>query len=149
MTKCPSCFFTTPKRLPRVDRRLLALTAQGPAIDLYDLVENKQLGVAFVCLDDARQRFGDVAYALHEAYACIIWYREFAVDPPKEMEAVFTAKLYNIDELLAQVHLAANAYENALPALIPILLKMRSRLGERLDIEEGMKVEFHSLVLMV
>ena len=81
--------------LPQFDRKSwLVATAPGPGIDMHDLVNNGKLGVAVDCLDDARDRFDQALSALREAYACLIWHREFSEQEHREIIATATGKFY-------------------------------------------------------
>ena len=81
-------------RLPGIDRRLLVATFQGPDVDLHDLTKGDKLGIALVCLEDAAHRFSEVGLALHEAYACQVWYLEASPKAPLEFEAAFACRFY-------------------------------------------------------
>ncbi|MCB0197066.1 MAG: hypothetical protein KDJ65_34275 [Anaerolineae bacterium] len=81
-------------KLPVLDRRLHLATFQGPGVDINDLINEENIGVAIVCLSDAGHRFAATRLALHEAYACLIWYREDSPNAPREMTSVFLSKFY-------------------------------------------------------
>ena len=81
-------------RLPRIDKDLLLAKELGFGVDLYDLNEGGSLGVALVCLRDAVNRFIQARMALHEAYACQVWYLEESPKASLDFEAALTGRFY-------------------------------------------------------
>jgi hypothetical protein len=52
------------------------------------------LPLAGVCLNDTLSGIAEARCALHEAFACLTWYREKSPRKPNEPAAVFTARFY-------------------------------------------------------
>ncbi len=80
--------------LPSVSESLRIATQISPGVDLHDLIENTNLGIALVCLGDAYDRFIQVRMALFEAQACLSWYRHESQQAPQEFEAALTSRFY-------------------------------------------------------
>ena len=80
--------------LPALDNRFGLATFQEPGVDIQDLDRRSTLGVALVCLNDAGQRFYQTRIALHEAFACLSWYREESPKAPLELQAIALGKFY-------------------------------------------------------
>ena len=52
------------------------------------------LPLAAVCLNDTLSGITEARCAVHEALACLVWYREKSPDKPNEPAAVFTSRFY-------------------------------------------------------
>lgn len=52
------------------------------------------LPLAGVCLNDSLSGIMEARCALHEAFACLMWYREKSPSKPNEPAAVFTSRFY-------------------------------------------------------
>ena len=52
------------------------------------------LPLAGVCLNDTLSGITEARCALHEAFACLMWYREKSPSKPNEPAAVFTSRFY-------------------------------------------------------
>ena len=63
------------------------------SLSITDHLNNTNLIGAIECLDDARKRYSQIQYSLYEALTCVIWNREFAIQPCEE-NAIFTGEYY-------------------------------------------------------
>jgi hypothetical protein len=52
------------------------------------------LPLAGVCLNDTLSGIAEARCAVHEALACLVWYREKSPNKPNELAAVFTSRFY-------------------------------------------------------
>jgi hypothetical protein len=107
---------TVEKELPNVlDVRTASLYLQPDFISM-GFPSGSTVPIASVCLQDVTSALEEARYALLEALAHIVWYRE-KCEPPNEPLAVFFGKFYADDAALrmyaAGEHLA-NAIENML-----------------------------------
>ncbi|HEU5101504.1 MAG TPA: hypothetical protein VFU22_20920 [Roseiflexaceae bacterium] len=91
--------------LPQLDDRFPFAAFPGPSVDLYDLTHNGHLGISLACLSDSGYRLQEMRLGLHEAYACLAWYREETAQP-SEFEAVLTSRFY-IDHVAMLLYAAA------------------------------------------
>ena len=82
------------KLIPQIGTKAFLAASHGAGVDINDLIEGTNFGIALVCLEDAIQRFSQVRMALHETFACLIWYREVSPKSPNETSAVFLGKFY-------------------------------------------------------
>jgi hypothetical protein len=55
---------------------------------------NSALPLAGVCLNDTLSGITEARCALHEALACLVWYRERSPSKPNEPATVFTSRFY-------------------------------------------------------
>lgn len=72
---------------------------------------NSKLDVATVCLRDASEVACDAVYALRQAYANLIWFREDAPDAPQELNACNFCKFY-IDDVALRLYASAEHIRN-------------------------------------
>jgi len=83
-------------RIPNINNERFRLAID---INLFlintDHLNNTNLIGAIECLDDARKRYSQIQYSLYEALTCVIWNREFALQPC-EKNAIFTGEYYLI-----------------------------------------------------
>jgi hypothetical protein len=98
-----------------VDVRTATLNLQPDVISM-GFPEGSNVPQAAVCLQDATSTVMETRYALFEASAHLVWYREKS-DPPNEKLAVFFAKFYADDTALRMYSVGehvANAIVNML-----------------------------------
>lgn len=77
-----------------------------------------KLPVAAVCLEDVIDTFHAAGYALLEAQAHLMWYREKST-PPSELLATFYGKFY-IDDVAIRLYSAAEHLANAIVHMLGI-----------------------------
>jgi hypothetical protein len=81
-------------RVPNInDERFSMAVNYDLSSSITDHLKNTNLVGAIECLDDARKRYSQIQYSLYEALTCVIWNREFALQPCEE-NAKFTGIYY-------------------------------------------------------
>ena len=84
-------------KLPDI-RPLLKIRSWTPSITSMALMFNGDAGSALplagVCLNDTLAGITEARCALHEALACLVWYREKSPSKPNEPAAVFASRFY-------------------------------------------------------
>ena len=84
-------------RLPDI-RPLFRIVSWAPSVTSLTCMltgdVNSPLPLAGVCLNDTLSGAAEARYALHEALACLAWYREKSPSKPNEPAAVFTSRFY-------------------------------------------------------
>jgi len=79
----------------------------------------KKLDVATVCLRDASEVAWEVVYALGQAYASLVWFREEHPEAPLETKACVLGKFYTDDAAL-RLYAAAEHIANFILAFLEI-----------------------------
>lgn len=104
--------------LPNVlDVRTASLHLQPDFISIA-FSEGSAIPIASVCLQDATSVLQEARYALFEALAHIVWYRE-KCEPPNEKFAVFFSKFYSDDAAL-RIYAAGEHVANAIINMLEI-----------------------------
>jgi hypothetical protein len=80
--------------IPNIDdeRFRLAVNIDFGLIIINQIKSTNLIG-AIECLDDARKRYSKIQYSLYEAFTCIFWNREQALQPSEE-NAILTGEYY-------------------------------------------------------
>jgi len=99
-----------------------------------------RLDEAAVCLRDASEVACDAVYALRQAHANLIWFREDAPDAPQEINACNFCKFY-IDDVALRLYASAEHVRNFIIGFLDIqkssLKPFRKRGFSKLDIVRG------------
>jgi len=104
-----------------VEVRTATLNLQPDFISM-GFPEGSNVPKAAVCLQDATSTLQEARYALFEARAHLVWYREKS-DPPNEMFAVFFAKFY-ADDTALRMYAAGEHLANAIVNMLGIESKV-------------------------
>ena len=79
----------------------------------------KRLDIATVCLHDASEVACEVVYALDQAYASLVWFREVHPQAPLETEACIRGKFY-ADDAALRLYATAEHIANFIVAFLEI-----------------------------
>jgi hypothetical protein len=90
----------------------------------------KMLDVATVCLRDASEVAWEVVYALEQAYASLVWFREEHPNAPLEKEACVLGKFYTDDAAL-RLYAAAEHIANFILKFLEIEKSVLKRYEEK------------------
>jgi ribosomal protein S13 len=106
------------KELPEVvDVRTASLYLQPDPISM-GFPTGSTIPIASVCLQDATSALMEARYALFEAIAHLVWYRE-KCEPPNETLAVFFGKFY-ADDAALRIYAAGEHLANAIINMLEI-----------------------------
>jgi len=79
----------------------------------------RRIEIAVVCLRDASEVACEVVYALGQAHASLVWFREEHLNAPLEAEACFRGKFY-ADDAVLRLYATAEHVANFIVALLEI-----------------------------
>lgn len=99
-------------QLPNINAIRLRILGFNPDFISLGSPVGSPLTVAAVCLQDATAVLQEARYALLEAMAHLVWYREKS-DPPNESLALFFGKFY-ADDVALRLYAAAEHTANAI-----------------------------------
>ena len=104
--------------LPDVDAVRRASLELNPDMISMGFPINSTNPIAAVCLQDATSVLQEARYALLEALAHLVWYREKS-EPPNEHLALFFGKFY-ADDVALRLYAAAEHLANAIVNILDI-----------------------------
>ncbi len=111
------------RELPNLhDVRITSLNFQPDFISM-GFPPGSTIAIAAICLQDVTSALEESRYALFEALAHLVYYRE-KCEPPDEMEAVFFGKFY-ADDAALRIYAAGEHLANAIVNMLEIKKEVR------------------------